>query len=118
MIGAPVSDIPGGRLLHIPARALREDRMGHHDAHRTYAVHQELSIRDTTMELQPCPFCGSKAALSVVDDTDRDCNWFWVSCRLCKFGQPESLYKAGAAAESAWNDRCAELLVNSPKKYA
>jgi hypothetical protein len=70
------------------------------------------------MELNACPFCGSKAALSVADDTARDCNWFWVACRLCKFSQPESLYMTAESAEMAWNDRYNELLVSSPKKFA
>jgi hypothetical protein len=65
------------------------------------------------MELSPCPFCSGKAAVEFRDDPER--RSYWVSCGVCKVGQPQSLYTVGVIAESAWNDRCDELLVNFPK---
>jgi hypothetical protein len=67
------------------------------------------------MELYPCPFCGGKAVVDARDDPERSCRWFWVSCRICQVGQPQSLYTVEGTAEAAWNDRCDELLVNFPK---
>jgi Lar family restriction alleviation protein len=69
------------------------------------------------MVLKPCPFCGGEAILAVRDDPANDCHWFWVTCRICKVGQPPSLYTVEQSAETAWNDRCTELLVDSPIKF-
>jgi hypothetical protein len=50
------------------------------------------------------------------DDPERGCHWFWVTCCICKVGQPQSQYTVEGTAETDWNDRCLRLLVNFPKK--
>jgi len=68
------------------------------------------------MELYACPFCGGKAVVGARDDPERDCRWFWVSCSICKVGQPQSLYTVEGSAKADWNDRCDQLVVNFPTR--
>lgn len=70
------------------------------------------------MALKPCPFCGGEAELNSTQERVSNHPWFWVTCRVCKVGQPQSLYAAAEAAATAWNDHFAEIVVQDPSRFA
>lgn len=56
-------------------------------------------------ELKPCPFCGGKARLDIIERYD-GANTFFVRCTICQTTMP--LKSEYSEAIAAWNRRVNE----------